>query len=168
MPEQLWAPWRFEYIKKGFESSGPTGCIFVDLPNQSLDSDNLILFRGATCFVIMNRFPYTNGHLLVAPYKHVATISELEDNELLEINQLVKSCTIWLSEAYSPQGFNLGVNQGPASGAGIPSHIHWHIVPRWTGDTNFMSAVADTRVLPHDLGQSYSLLKSIIDRIEDR
>jgi len=163
LAEQLWAPWRFEYIKKGVEASLPTGCIFVDLPDEENDPKNLILFRGETAFVIMNRFPYTNGHLLVAPYKHVMTIAELEDSELLEINQLVKLCTIWLNKAYSPQGFNLGVNQGPASGAGIPSHIHWHVVPRWTGDTNFMSAVADTRVLPHDLNESYTLLNSIIE-----
>lgn len=161
MPDQLWAPWRFQYITKADEKNS-SGCIFVDLPAQQNDQENLILYRGETAFVILNRFPYTNGHLMVAPYKHTADMTQLNDQELLEINQLVTKCTAWIQEAYNPQGFNIGVNLGSAGGAGIPSHIHWHIVPRWSGDTNFMTSVGNVRVIPQSLEDSYRLLHKIV------
>ena len=148
----------------GTADSTPGGCIFVDLPAQSNDRENLILFRGKTAFVIMNAYPYTSGHLMVAPYKHTANMAELNDEELLEINQLVARCTKWITEAYQPSGFNIGVNLGSAGGAGIPSHIHWHIVPRWVGDTNFMTTVGDVRVIPQAMDSSYDQLKAIIDK----
>lgn len=162
MGKQLWAPWRFEYIKKA-DSTNEEGCIFVDLPSQDNDRENLILFRGETCFVILNRFPYTSGHLMVAPYKHTADLSELDEKELLEINLLVSNSVSWLTKAYQPQGFNIGVNLGEAGGAGIPSHVHWHIVPRWKGDTNFMTTIGESRVLPQSLEDSYDLLLKIIE-----
>ncbi len=162
MADRLWAPWRFQYVTTA--DSTPGGCIFVDLPAQSNDRENLILFRGKTAFVIMNAYPYTSGHLMVAPYKHTANMAELNDEELLEINQLVARCTKWITEAYQPSGFNIGVNLGSAGGAGIPSHIHWHIVPRWVGDTNIMTTVGDVRVIPQAMDSSYDLLKAIIDK----
>lgn len=160
MSERLWAPWRLPYI----ESAPPNnGCIFVELPLQVNDRENLILHRGKTAFVIMNAYPYTNGHLMVAPYKHTANLNELDDTELLEINQLVVACTRWIGACYKPDGFNIGVNLGRAAGAGIPIHVHWHIVPRWNGDTNFMTTVGDVRVLPESIFASFDRLKAAIE-----
>jgi ATP adenylyltransferase len=161
MADRLWAPWRIPYIE---QAEPTTGCIFVELPKQQDDRNNLILFRGQRAFVIMNAFPYTNGHLMVAPYKHTANLSELDDAELLEIHQLVARCVEWINECYQPDGFNIGVNLGKAAGAGIPSHVHWHIVPRWNGDTNFMTSIGEVRVLPQSLADSYDRLKSVIDQ----
>jgi ATP adenylyltransferase len=157
MADQLWAPWRFDYIKSA-DQTNRTGCIFVDLPAQNNDRENLILHRGETAFVILNRYPYTSGHLMVAPYKHTALLTELTDLELLEINQLVRDATTWIQSVFNPDGFNIGVNIGSAGGAGIPSHLHWHIVPRWNGDTNFMTSTANTRVIPQSLETTYDLL----------
>lgn len=156
--ERLWAPWRLNYIEK---PSVP-GCIFVTLPQQSDDRANLILHRGETAFVMLNRYPYTNGHLMVAPYRHTADLSALDDAELLEIHQLVAASVRWITQVYRPQGFNIGVNLGEAGGAGIPDHVHWHIVPRWSGDTNFMTAVGGVRVLPQSLEESYDRLLSAV------
>ena len=163
MAERLWAPWRFEYIAKAGKDGTP-GNIFVDLPAGCDDRENLILFRGRTAFVMMNRFPYTNGHLMIAPFQHTAEIGNLDDEELLEINRLIARSIEWLKTAYEPEGFNIGVNMGKAAGAGIASHLHWHVVPRWSGDTNFMTTVADARVIPQDLHDSYDLIKKIIER----
>lgn len=160
MAERLWAPWRFTYLELATsEKNSETGCIFVDLPAQSNDRDNLILYRGRTAFVMLNAFPYTNGHLMIAPYRHTADMSELTDEELLEINKLVASALTWITSAYHPDGFNIGVNLGCAAGAGIPTHIHWHVVPRWDGDTNFMTTVGEVRVMPQSLHESYDKLK---------
>jgi ATP adenylyltransferase len=161
MPEHLWAPWRLDYIEKDTPSGG---CIFVDLPAREDDRENLLLFRGTTAFVMLNRYPYTNGHLMVAPYRHTADMGELSDEELLEIQRLLARCIEWLRAAYRPEGFNIGVNLGKVAGAGIPTHIHWHIVPRWGGDTNYMTTVADVRVLPQSLEDSYDRLRAIVDR----
>lgn len=161
MPEILWAPWRLEYIEK----ATPAGdCIFIDLPKQDLDRENLILYRGENAFVMLNAFPYTNGHLMIAPYQHTAEIEELSDATLLEINQLLGCCIRWIRAAYKPNGFNIGINLGSAAGAGIPDHVHWHIVPRWGGDTNFMTTVGHVRVLPQSLQDSYDRLKEVVDR----
>lgn len=164
MAERLWAPWRLSYIENADSGASKAGCIFVDLPAQADDRSNLILFRGKSAFVMLNAFPYTNGHLMVAPYRHTADMTELDDAELLEINQLVAACTRWIRTAYRPDGFNIGVNLGRAAGAGIPTHIHWHIVPRWEGDTNFMPVVGEVRVLPQSLEESYDRLKAAIDQ----
>lgn len=158
MPDRLWAPWRLEYIERETTGKPGNGCIFVDLPQASDDRKNLILYRGQTAFVMLNAFPYTNGHLMVAPYRHTADMNELEDDELLEINQLVAKSLAWIRATYHPDGFNIGVNLGSAAGAGIPDHIHWHIVPRWGGDTNFMTTVGEVRVLPQSLEESYDRL----------
>lgn len=163
MSERLWAPWRLTYIEK---KDGPDGCFLVELPKQQNDRDNLILHRGRTAFVIMNAFPYTNGHLLVAPYRHVGDIADLDDAELLEINQLVARACGWIRRAYGPDGFNIGVNLGSAAGAGVPTHIHWHVVPRWMGDTNFMTVVGEVRVMPQSLAESYDRLRAAADAEE--
>lgn len=159
---RLQAPWRFKYITTVDENAG-AGCFFVELPKQTEDRKNLILYRGKTAFVMLNAFPYTSGHLMIAPYKHTADLSELDNEELLEINQLLADCTRWLKAAYAPSGFNIGVNIGAAAGAGVPTHIHWHIVPRWAGDTNFMTVVGEVRVIPQDLFDSYDKLLEIIN-----
>lgn len=160
MSEILWAPWRFSYIAS---ASKTDGCIFVDLPAQDNDRDNLILYRGKHAFVILNAFPYTSGHLMIAPYRHTADLQELTDDELLEINQLVVKVVGWLTAAYNPDGFNIGANLGSAAGAGIPTHIHWHVVPRWAGDTNFMTTVGEVRVLPQTLLDTYDRLSKIVE-----
>lgn len=162
MAEQLWAPWRFEYISKA-DSGSSGGCIFVDLPAQDDDAKNLILYRGKAAFVMLNAFPYTSGHLMVAPYKHTAELDQLDDAELLEINQLVAKCVKWIGAVYQPHGYNIGVNLGEAGGAGIPTHVHWHIVPRWKGDTNFMTSVGNVRVIPQSLEKSYELLRTEVE-----
>ena len=165
MAERLWAPWRFEYIENPATGTSPQGCIFVDLPAQENDRENLLLYRGRTAFVMLNAFPYTNGHLMVAPYRHTADMAELNDEELLEINQLVAACTRWIGSVYKPDGYNIGVNLGRAAGAGIPTHIHWHVVPRWNGDTNFMTIVGQTRVLPEELPDAALRLRPIFERL---
>ncbi len=162
MSERLWAPWRITYIEQ--PSTGTDAInIFVDLPAQNEDRKNLILLRGQTAFVMLNAYPYTNGHLLVAPYRQTCDMEDLNDAELLEINQLVAAGIRWVKRAYKPDGFNVGINLGRAAGAGIPKHIHWHIVPRWSGDTNFMTTVGEVRVLPQTLTESYDRLKQIAD-----
>lgn len=159
MTDRLWAPWRMQYIEGPAPKTG-TGNIFVDLPAEGNDRENLILHRGEFAFVMMNAFPYTNGHLLVAPYRQVAEIGDLNDDEMLEIQKLLAKGVAWNRYAYKPDGFNIGVNMGKAAGAGIPIHIHWHIVPRWNGDTNFMTSVAEVRVLPQSLSESYDRLQA--------
>lgn len=163
MTEILWAPWRMTYIEKP-TTGKPGGDIFLDLPAQNEDEKNLILYRGKSAFIMMNAFPYTSGHLLVAPYRQIASIELLDDAELLEVNQLVAKGIRWLRTCYKPDGFNIGVNQGSAAGAGIPVHVHWHIVPRWGGDTNFMTTVGQVRVMPQTLDESFVRLRGALER----
>ena len=149
------------YIEKP-TTGKPAGDIFVDLPAEGDDEKNLILYRGQVSFVMLNAFPYTNGHLMVAPYRQIADIEGLDDHELLEIHQLISKGLGWIRRIYRPDGFNVGVNIGSAAGAGIPVHVHWHIVPRWNGDTNFMTTVGNVRVLPQTLEDSYAKLKEAL------
>ncbi len=161
MTEILWAPWRMTYIERP-TTGKPGGDIFVDLPAQHDDAKNFILHRGKTAFVMLNAFPYTSGHLLVAPYRQTAELDGLDDTELLEVHQLIVMAIRWLRRAYNPQGFNVGVNMGAAAGAGIPVHIHWHIVPRWSGDTNFMTTVGQVRVMPQTLEETFARLREAV------
>jgi ATP adenylyltransferase len=163
VPDILWAPWRIRYIEAP-KKAGGTGDIFIDLPAKNDDSANFILYRGTTAFVMLNAYPYTNGHMMVAPYRQVAEVDGLNDAELLEINQLVACSIRWLKTAFGPDGFNIGVNQGSAAGAGIPVHVHWHIVPRWGGDTNFMTTVGNVRVMPQSLEETYDRLAEAMQR----
>jgi len=153
--EQIWAPWRIEYI----QMQKPEGCILCDKPNQKDDVANYILYRGDNNFVIMNSYPYNPGHLMVAPYRHVAHLEELTDEERHEHFDMVSRSVKLLKEAFSPAGFNIGMNMGKVAGAGIDDHIHTHIVPRWQGDTNFMPVIADVRVMPEALAETYDKLK---------
>ena len=159
MPEALWAPWRMEYITRADETNRERD-LFVALPAMEDDEAAHILFRGEHSFVLLNAYPYTSGHLMVAPYRKTIDLAGLSDAEHLEIARLVARCTVWLTKAYRPQGFNIGVNLGAAAGAGIPDHLHYHIVPRWSGDTNFMTAVGEVRVIPEDLPGTYRRLKA--------
>ncbi len=158
----LWAPWRIEYIR----SPKHEGCIFCDFPKENRDRERLILYRGKKAFVIMNNYPYNPGHVMVVPYRHVANWEDLTDGELLEIMKLTQLMIKAIKRAMNPDGFNLGVNLGRVAGAGIDSHVHLHIVPRWNGDTNFMPVVADTKVIPESLQEAYDELKRAIGEVE--
>jgi ATP adenylyltransferase len=158
--ERLWAPWRLEYIVGEKEE----GCIFCEFPKRGDDAKYLILHREALVYVIMNAYPYSNGHLLVVPYRHVGDISELTDEESLGMMLLARKCCQVLREAVRPDGLNLGMNLGTAAGAGIADHAHMHIVPRWNGDTNFMPVLADVKVIPEALEATYAKLKPLFDR----
>ena len=155
---QLWAPWRLDYVVTG-KDEVPKGCFICRyLEDTASDATNFVVRRGEHTVVILNRYPYNNGHLLIAPLAHKASLSELNAAELLEIQQQLVLMTESLQAVINPDGFNVGVNLGRVAGAGLPGHIHWHIVPRWSGDTNFMAVCADTRVIPQSLAELYRLL----------
>ncbi len=156
--EHIWAPWRMEFIL----SEKPIDCILCQKPAENADEVNLILYRGRLNFVILNKYPYNPGHLMVAPYRHIATLEDMNDDELFEHFDVVRKSTKALRTVFDPAGFNIGINLGKIAGAGISDHAHTHIVPRWSGDTNFMPIVADTRVLPEGLASTYAKLKGTI------
>ncbi|WP_456450775.1 HIT family protein [Palaeococcus sp. (in: euryarchaeotes)] len=157
----IWAPWRIEYIR----SPKHDGCIFCDFPKENRDRERLILYRGEHAFVIMNNYPYNPGHVMIAPYRHVGKWEELTDEELLDMMKLSQLIIKALKRAMNPDGFNLGVNLGRVAGAGIEDHVHIHIVPRWNGDTNFMPVVADTKIIPESLEETYKELKNTLKEI---
>ena len=155
MLERLWTPWRLAYVSGGGESST---CVFCN----ALDDDAaapLILFRGPTCYVILNLFPYNNGHLLIVPRRHVASLADATVEERTEMIELTRVAEVALGEAYGPHGLNMGINLGKPAGAGVPGHLHMHVVPRWAGDTNFMPVVGETKVLPEMLADTYAKLR---------
>jgi len=156
--DRLWSPWRLEYVTRG---ETKTGCIFCQPLEQAL-----VLFEGQACYVILNKYPYNNGHVMVVPRRHVATLALLTREELTEIGLLTQRCEAALTDAYNPHGMNVGINLGKPAGAGILEHIHVHIVPRWNGDTNFMTVVGEMRVLPEELGASAARLRPIFARLE--
>jgi ATP adenylyltransferase len=156
--QRIWAPWRLEYVKdasKDIESE----CIFCVKPGEEDDTANLIVHRGKRCFVILNKFPYTNGHLMVAPYEHVDGLQDLDDETVAEMMSLAQRGMAALESSYAPHGYNVGFNQGRVAGAGVEHHIHMHVVPRWGGDTNFMPVLGDTRVMNQTLEDSYETLR---------
>ena len=153
--ENLWAPWRIDYIL-GKKSAG---CIFCGKPAENKDEENLILFRGKFNFIIMNAYPYNNGHMMVVPYRHTAVLSGWQPEEQQEMMDLADLGVELLRKTMMPDGFNLGINMGLVAGAGIADHIHLHIVPRWNGDTNFMPVLSDTRVVSEHLQATYRKLK---------
>jgi len=153
----LWAPWRIDYITGQKEE----GCVFCDNPKEANDKKNLILYKGESSFIIMNRYPYSNGHLMAVPYRHTNKMSELDDKEKLELMNLTTKC-IEILKVMNPDGFNIGMNLGTAGGAGIDDHLHFHIVPRWNGDTNFMPLIADVKVMPEYLEDTYVTLSEQI------
>jgi ATP adenylyltransferase len=160
--ERIWAPWRLEYVKDASKDV-EQGCIFCVKPAEGDDEANLIVHRGERCFVILNLFPYTNGHLMVAPYEHLGSITELPAETIAELMELAQRAMRGLENSYAPHGYNVGFNQGRVAGAGVEHHIHMHVVPRWGGDTNFMPVLADTRVMPQSLEQSYETLRGAFD-----
>ncbi|MBM3148688.1 MAG: HIT domain-containing protein [Chloroflexi bacterium] len=162
--EHIWAPWRIEYILEAKDAKGE-GCILCQKPKENKDEANLILHRGRTNFIMLNAFPYNPGHLMVAPYRHIGKLEDLNDDESKEHFDLIKLSVRLLKEAVQPTGFNTGMNLGKIAGAGIEEHVHTHIVPRWQGDTNFMPVVADTKVLPQALATSYSSLKKSLESL---
>ncbi|MEW6060212.1 MAG: HIT domain-containing protein [Actinomycetota bacterium] len=149
----IWSPWRMEYIRAARDE--PQGCIFCDLPRCGDDSRARILARGGYGFAVLNNYPYNPGHLMVAPFEHVGDLEGLDSEEMLDIGRLLQASIRALREEMDPQGFNVGMNLGHVAGAGIPDHLHWHVVPRWNGDTNFMPVVGQTRVLPELLDETY-------------
>jgi ATP adenylyltransferase len=157
---RIWAPWRLPYVKDASKDN-EAECIFCAKPAEDDDEKNLILHRGELCFVILNLFPYTNGHLMIAPYAHLATLPELDAETTSEMMALAQRSMGALDETYRPHGYNAGINQGRVAGAGYEMHIHLHVVPRWAGDTNYMPVLADTRVMPQSLEDSYAALKEV-------
>lgn len=155
--QRIWAPWRLEYVKDAAKDESEE-CVFCAAADAGDDKGSLILHRGEKCFVILNKFPYTNGHLMVTPFEHVATLPELDPDVAAEMMELTQRAMGVLDDAYGPDGFNLGINQGRAAGAGVEHHIHLHVVPRWGGDTNFMPVLGDTRVMPQTPEQSLEML----------
>ena len=152
--KQLWAPWRMDYIK----SDKTDGCIFCVLPSSNDDDKNYILFKGIHSFVVMNIFPYNCAHLMVSPYSHIGCITKINESERNEVTQLTHECINILKTVIEPDGFNIGYNIGKAAGAGYDEHIHCHIVPRWSGDTNFMPVLGEVRVHPEHLRATYEKL----------
>jgi len=151
----MWAPWRMEYILTD-QKGGP--CIFCPGEDRAQDEERLILFVGTLSMVMMNRYPYNNGHLLVAPVRHVGTLESLSEDEMLDLLGMVRKSINALKELMNPEGFNVGLNLGKVAGAGVEEHLHFHIVPRWNGDTNYMTVVGEVRVIPEHIRETYKKL----------
>src|SRR5438445_2827683 len=158
--DYLWTPWRYGYVTA---AGAPGECVFCAAARSKDDREALIVHRGARNFVIVNRFPYTSGHVMVIPYDHAPTLQELAGETLSELILLAQRAEKHLRAAYQPEGLNIGINIGRAAGAGIASHLHMHILPRWVGDTNFMTTVGETRVMPEDLEITWEKLKAAFE-----
>jgi len=154
--DRIWSPWRYRYVST---AQPDDECIFCAKSAASHDSENYIVHRGERNFVILNLFPYTSGHLMVAPYEHVASLEDADERTAIEMMLLARRSVAHLRAIYKPRGLNLGMNIGECAGAGIAGHIHMHVVPRWPGDANFMSVVGETRVMPEDITETYRKLK---------
>jgi len=159
--ERLWSPWRLAYVTG---TGGSHQCIFCDAQDRGGD-EPLVLASGEHCFVILNLYPYNSGHLMVVPRRHVGNLASLSREELTEVMLLTQRSEVALMEVYQPQGINVGINLGRPAGAGIVDHVHVRLVPRWTGDTNFMSVVGNVRVLPEEVHQSAERLRPVFDRL---
>ena len=155
--DYLWTPWRYRYITT---SADPGECVFCAAARNDDDQASLIAYRGAKNFVILNRFPYTSGHLMVVPYSHVADLDDLDGDAASEMMELARECVRHLKELYRPEGLNMGMNLGKSAGAGIAGHLHFHVLPRWTGDTNFMTVVGETRVVPEALQDTWERVRA--------
>ncbi len=154
--KHIWSPWRMKYLEKHRKDNG---CVFCNEQSKADNAENLIAFRGELAYVILNRYPYASGHLMVIPFEHKSSIEELDSKTRAEMMELASQCMTALRNIYKPQGFNMGANIGEAAGAGVLGHVHIHIVPRWSGDTNFMSALSETRVLPEALEDTYKRVR---------
>jgi len=156
--KRLWAPWRMKYILKSREK----GCFLCDIIQAREDRKNLVLRRGKVCLLVLNRYPYNNGHLMVAPYRHVDTLQAMNDAERSELLALAAASCVALKKAVHPDGFNIGINLGATAGAGLKDHLHLHIVPRWEGDTNFMPVIAGIKVIPQSLDALWRQLRKVL------
>jgi ATP adenylyltransferase len=163
--ETLWAPWRMEYILS-FKDGEKQRCIFCERFPKKDDKKNLILYRGTHSFVIMNRFPYNSGHLMIVPYKHSGDLQNFAPEENLELMEVMQKSQMVLTKIMKPQGFNIGMNLGRVGGAGVENHLHWHIVPRWNGDTNFMPVIGSTKVISEALDKTYDKLKAGFEKMK--
>jgi ATP adenylyltransferase len=163
--ENLWAPWRMDFIAP--KTPPPPGCIFCTQPAAERDEEYHILYRDRLCFIMLNKYPYNNGHLMIAPFQHVGSISQLDTATLAELMAQVQLALKALRLAMKPDGFNMGINEGKVAGAGFADHVHYHIVPRWNGDTNFMPVVADIKVMPAHLDVVYQQLKDALAKVKD-
>jgi ATP adenylyltransferase len=159
--DRLWSPWRLQYVSGN--TPPKTGCVFCERARSSAQ-DSLVVWEGVTSYVVLNLYPYNNGHVMVVPRRHIATLHALTQDELLEVARLTQRCEAVLTEAYRPDGINVGINLGKSAGAGIHEHLHVHVVPRWGGDTNFMTVVGETRVLPEDLATTAARLRPLFER----
>lgn len=159
--EYLWTPWRYRYVA---EASKSDRCIFCDAGRSAEDEQTLVVLRGQKNFVILNRYPYTSGHVMVAPYEHVADFAAVEEETLAEMMRMAQRVQAALEKTYHPGGYNLGMNLGRAAGAGIPVHLHLHVLPRWAGDTNFMTVVGETRVEPECLSTTFARLREALQK----
>jgi ATP adenylyltransferase len=156
--DRLWNPWRFQYVAK---LDRPEGCIFCDLPKENRDEETLIVHRAKYNYIILNRYPYTTGHLMVVPFQHTDSLQGIDEATSQELFALVRQADAKLREIYRPKGMNLGMNLGEAAGAGIAEHIHMHVLPRWIGDANFLTVIGETRILPEELADTYRKLKAV-------
>jgi ATP adenylyltransferase len=156
--DHLWAPWRMEYILESQESAAE--CIFCHKPAENRDAANLIAYRSRHCFVMLNKFPYNNGHLMIIPFKHEADLTRLDDETLLDLHHVLSKSIQVLRLVMNPHGMNIGINLGRTAGAGIEDHLHYHLVPRWNGDTNFMPVLAGTKVLSEALTKTWEKLNA--------
>lgn len=158
--KRLWTPWRMAYLKR--EASGSDEeCLFCRKASSDNDAAEHVLYRGMHCFVTLNLYPYNNGHMMVVPYRHVGALDDLDEATLTELMVVTRKALQVLRAAYNPHGFNIGMNLGKAGGAGIDEHLHQHIVPRWSGDTNYMAIIAQTRIVPEWIDDTYTLLKAV-------
>ena len=160
--KRIWAPWRMQYI---LQSDKGKGCILCDKPAETDDKANYILYRGKLNFIMLNAYPYAPGHLMIAPYRHLANVTDANSYELKEHAELIQLCIRLLTTGINAASFNIGMNVGRVAGAGVEGHIHTHVVPRWNGDNNFMAVVADTRVLSEGLDATYHKLKEGLNRL---
>lgn len=163
--KKLWSPWRSKYIesfKPGAEKDG--SCLFCRIPSEDRDGENYLVHRGKKGYIVMNLYPYNSGHILVVPYKHCSTLEELDDSENLECMQLINLGIKALNTSIYPEGYNIGTNIGRCSGAGIDEHVHFHIVPRWNGDTNFMPVLNEVKVVSEMMDKTYEKLKDALDK----
>ncbi|HBY61858.1 MAG TPA: HIT family hydrolase [Solibacterales bacterium] len=163
--DRLWTPWRYRYVSK---AAPPDACIFCLKASEQSDEENLVVHRGAHNFVLLNLYPYTNGHLMIAPYQHVAELEAASPEACAEMMILMRRTCVALRELYRPAGLNLGMNIGESAGAGVAGHIHMHVLPRWTGDASFMTTVGETRVMPELLAETWRRLRDAFPRTADR
>ena len=163
--DMIYAPWRYKYIKESLSNKTDDGCLFCEVLKKQNDKENLIIYRGNSVYVMLNRYPYNNGHLMIIPYRHISELDIMDGNENIEMMKFLGIAVQVLKRKFSAEGFNIGVNLGRIAGAGIADHLHFHIVPRWNGDTNFMPVLADTKVISQGMEECWEILKKGFDEL---